>query len=91
MATATDKELKELKDEFSALKSELSKIGKTVSQLAKAATNEGHGRIRAAADQSRERARQTWGEFEKEIEERPMTSIAVALGIGFILGKLLSR
>lgn len=91
MATATDKELKELKDEFSALKSELSKISKTVSHLAKTATDEGHGRIRAAADQSREQARQTWGEFEKEIEERPMTSIAVALGIGLILGKLLGR
>lgn len=91
MATATDKELKELKDEFSALKSELSKISNTVSQLAKTATDEGRGRIRATAHQSREQARETWGAFEKEVEERPMTSIAVALSIGFILGRLLGR
>lgn len=91
MATATDREFQELKDEFSALRSELSEIGKTVSKLARTATDEGRDRIRAAADHSRDQARQTWGAFEKEIEERPMTSIAAALGIGFILGKLLDR
>lgn len=91
MATATDKELQELKDEFSELKSELSQIGKTVSQLARSATDEGRNRVRAAADQSREQARETWSAFEKEVEERPMTSIAIAIGIGFILGKLLDR
>lgn len=91
MANAIDKELQELKDEFSALKGELSEIGKTVSQLARSAGDEGRDRIRVAAEQSREQARQTWGAFEKEVEERPMTSLAVALGIGFILGKLLDR
>lgn len=91
MASATDKELQQLKDEFSALKNELSDMGKTLSQLAKSASNEGRDRIRAAADQSREQARQTWGAFEKEVEDRPMTSLAIALGIGFILGKLLDR
>ena len=91
MATATDKEFEELKKEFAALKGELSDIGITVSKLARTATGEGRDRVRAAADESREQARQTWGAFEKEVEERPMTSIAAALGIGFILGKLLDR
>lgn len=91
MATATDKELKELKDEFSALKGELSEMGKTVSKLARSATDEGRDRIRTAADQSREQARQSWSAFEKEVEAHPMTSMAAALGIGIILGKLLSR
>ncbi len=91
MATATEKELQELKKEFAALQGELSEIGKTVSQLARTATDEGRDRIRAAADQGREQARQTWSAFEKEVEERPMTSLAAALGIGFILGKLLDR
>jgi ElaB/YqjD/DUF883 family membrane-anchored ribosome-binding protein len=91
MATATDKEVQELKDEIAALKKELSNIGNTVSSLAHTATDEGKERVRAAAEHSRDRARQTWGAFEKEVEERPMTSIAAALGIGFILGKLLDR
>lgn len=91
MATAMDKELKELKDEFSALKGEFSDMSKTVSRLAQSATDEGRDRVRAAADQSREYARESWGAFEKEVEARPMTSIAAALGLGIILGKLLSR
>lgn len=91
MATNADKELQELRDEFAELKKELSGIGKTVSQLAHSVTDEGRDRLRAAADRSRDQVRETWGAFEHEIEERPMTSIAVALGIGFILGKLLDR
>ncbi len=91
MATATEKELQELKKEFSALKGELSEMGNTLSQLTKAATDEGRDRVRAAADQSREQARQTWSAFEKEVEAHPMTSVAAALGIGLILGKLLGR
>ncbi len=91
MVTNADKELQELRDEFAELKKELSGIGKTVSQLAHSVTDEGRDRLRAAADHSRDQVRQTWGAFEHEIEERPMTSIAVALGIGFILGKLLDR
>jgi len=91
MATATDKEVQELRDEIAALREELSNIGNTVSNIAHSATDEGRERVRAAAEHSREQARQTWGAFEREVEERPMTSIAAALGIGFILGKLLDR
>lgn len=91
MAANTEKELQELRDEFKQLKDELSGIGSTVRQLAHSASDEGRDRLRSAADQTRQQARETWSSFEQEIEERPMTSIAVALGIGFILGKLLDR
>ncbi len=91
MATATDKELEELKKEFASLKGELSEIGNIVSRIAHTATDEGKERIQAAADRTRDSAREKWGAFEKEVEERPMTSLAMALGIGFVLGKLLDR
>lgn len=91
MATATEKELDELKKEFATLKGELSEIGGIVSRIAESATDEGRERIQAAADRTRDTAREKWGSFEKEVEERPMTSLAMALGIGFILGKLLDR
>lgn len=91
MATATEKELQELKAEFATLKDELANIGETVGRIAHSARDEGEQRIRSAASRSREQAKETLGAFEKEIEERPMTSIATALGIGFILGKLLDR
>lgn len=92
MATTTsEKELEELKKELTNLRKDMSEIGKTVSKFARSATEEGRERVRSAADQSREQARETWGAFEKEVSDRPMTSLAAAMGIGFILGKLLSR
>jgi ElaB/YqjD/DUF883 family membrane-anchored ribosome-binding protein len=91
MATSTDKELQQLKAEFSTLKDELASIGETVGRIASSATEEGQQRVRSAADRTRQQARQSWSAFEHEVEERPMTSIAAALGIGFILGRLLDR
>ncbi|NKI34440.1 DUF883 family protein [Wenzhouxiangella sp. XN79A] len=91
MASATEKELQELKAEFATLKDELASIGETVGRIAHSASDEGRQRVRSAANRSREQARETWGAFEKEVEDRPMTSIAAALGIGFMLGKLLDR
>ena len=91
MATATEKDLKELKDEYASLKSDLSKMNETLSKLAHDSADEGRARIRSAAKQSQDQARETWGTIESEIEQRPVTSLAVALGVGFVLGKLLSR
>lgn len=91
MADATEKDVQELKAEIEALKEELSNIGESVGKIARSATDEGRERIRVAANQTRSQARETIGSFEKEIEERPLTSIAMALGIGFVLGKLLDH
>ncbi len=91
MSTATDKDLKELKSEYASLKSDIAEMSETISNLASDGMAEGRKRIRSAAKQSRERARETVSAFEHEIEERPITSLAVALGVGFVLGKLLSR
>lgn len=91
MATATEKDLKELKDEYASLKSDLAKMSDTLSKLAQDSTNEGRARIRSAARHSRDQAKETWGTLENEIEQRPVTTLAVALGLGFVLGKLLSR
>lgn len=102
MTTATDKELKELREEFASLKSDVSEIGNSISKLAKDTASQGSHKIRDAAEEGRERlsnaahrsgqqVRRGWDSFESEIEDRPMTSLAVALGLGFILGKLLDR
>jgi ElaB/YqjD/DUF883 family membrane-anchored ribosome-binding protein len=91
MATTTDKELQQLKAEFANLREELSTIGETVGRIASSASEEGQQRVRSAADRTRQKAKAQWSAFEHEVEERPMTSIAAALGIGFILGRLLDR
>jgi len=91
MSTATEKEMKELRAELAALKEDLANIGETVGRIAGTATDEGRQRIRSAAQSSKQQARDTISSLEHEIEERPMTSVAAAMGIGFILGRLLDR
>ncbi|MEE4638902.1 MAG: hypothetical protein V2J42_09210 [Wenzhouxiangella sp.] len=102
MTTATDKELKELREEFASLKSDVSEIGQSISKMARDAASESGHKLRDAAEEGRERlssaarrsgqqVRRGWDSFESEIEDRPMTSLAVALGLGFILGRLLDR
>ncbi len=91
MATGTNKEIQELRDELKALKDELSKMGGTVANLARVAPREGKEHLSALARHSQERTRQAHEMLEEKIEHHPMSSVAVALGAGFILGKLLDR
>jgi ElaB/YqjD/DUF883 family membrane-anchored ribosome-binding protein len=91
MSTTTEKDLKELRSEYASLKSDLAEMSKTIANLANDGIDEGSKRVRSVARHSRDRARETLGAVENEIEERPITSVAVALGAGFVLGKLLSR
>ncbi len=91
MATATEKDLEELKSQYASLKSDLAEMSKSLSTLTRDGVAEGRKQVSEVADQAREQANETWGVLEKEIEERPITSLAVALGIGFVIGKLIAR
>lgn len=91
MATNVEKDVEELRSEFANLRSDVSKLTDTMKKLYGDTAAEGRTRARQAAERSRERARETVGTFEEEISERPLTSIAAAFGIGFIIGKLLDR
>jgi ElaB/YqjD/DUF883 family membrane-anchored ribosome-binding protein len=91
MATATEKDLEELKSQYASLKSDLAEMSKSLSTLTRDGVAEGRKQVSEVADQAREQASETWGVLEKEIEERPITSLAVALGIGFVIGKLIAR
>ncbi|TVS10354.1 MAG: DUF883 family protein [Wenzhouxiangella sp.] len=91
MTAATEKDIKELKQEYASLKSDLAEMSETLSSLARDGVAEGRERVRGAARQSRKQAEEAWDAMESEIEERPITSLAIALGIGFVLGKVLSR
>lgn len=91
MSTATEKDIKELRQEYASLKSDLSEMSETLSSLARDGVAEGRERVRGAAKRSGKKAREAWDVVEHEVEDRPITSLAVALGIGFALGKVLSR
>lgn len=90
MGTNTN-DIQELKAELASLRSDMADIGDTLTKLARSTANEGREKVKDAASYSKDQARQTLGAFQKEVEERPMTSLALALGIGFVLGKLMDR
>lgn len=76
---------------YAGLKSDLAEMSESISKLAHDGVDQGRKRIRGAARKSRKQARETLSAVEHEFEERPITSAAVALGIGLVLGKLLFR
>lgn len=91
MSTPMEKDLHELKSEYASLKSDIAAMSETISNLANDGMAAGRKRLNSAAKESRESARETVSAFEHEIEQRPITSLVIALGAGFVLGKLLSR
>lgn len=91
MTTNTDREFKELRKELDGLKSDMGDIAETLGKIARGSAEHGRERIKGAADYSRQQAREALGTVEKEVEERPLTSLAVALGIGFVLGRFIDR
>lgn len=86
-----DKDVESLKAEIAALKSDVSRLTETAKKTAGDTAARGRERARQAAEHSRDQAKETVGMVESEISERPITSIAAAFGIGFIIGKLLDR
>lgn len=81
----------ELKAEFASLREDISKITETLRRLSDEQVEDGRERTRRAANRTRERVNQAVGAVEGEIQHYPLTSLATAFGVGFIVGKLLDR
>lgn len=91
MTSNVEKDVEELKSEFSELKSDMAKLAETLKKLYGDSADHGRERVKAAAERSGEQAREAAGALEAEIGERPLASVAIAFGIGFVLGKLFDR
>jgi ElaB/YqjD/DUF883 family membrane-anchored ribosome-binding protein len=87
----SDNTSEELKAEFASLREDMSKITETLRRLSGEQIADGRERTRRAANQTRERVNQAVGTVEGEIQHHPLTSLATAFGVGFIVGKLLDR
>lgn len=81
----------ELKAEVARLKSDVSQLTDTVENLAGQKASRGRESAAQAAERSREHARDALGNLGHEISERPLTSMATAFSVGFIIGKLMER
>ena len=88
---ASENTSEELKAEFERLREDVAKITDTLQRLSGEQVTKGRKRTRQAADRTRERVTQAVHSVEGEIQHYPLTSLATAFGVGFIVGKLLDR
>lgn len=91
MATNASRDLDELRDEVSKLRSDITDIADTLTKLAGDVVTDGQHRFKQSSERTREKAKDAWSGIEHELEERPLTAVAAAFGLGFVLGKLLDR
>jgi ElaB/YqjD/DUF883 family membrane-anchored ribosome-binding protein len=81
----------DLKADLSNLQSDLSSVVETLKKLATQVGEQNVGRAQKATAAAKQQISDASATAEHAIVERPFASVAVAFGIGFLIGKLLDR
>jgi ElaB/YqjD/DUF883 family membrane-anchored ribosome-binding protein len=88
---ATQASNQELQEQLTALRKDFGDITQTLKTLTAEYAKEGQDRIKQGADEVQRQAQHTVDRTQQEIEAHPYSSMAVAFGIGMVIGKLLDR
>ncbi len=99
MSSKTAKALDEkVTEELDALRSEIDRLTTALDEartkFIEAAGEDAEGLLHAAgeaASDARDKAQEGWQELQVRIAEKPVQSTLIALGIGFILSRILMR
>ena len=83
-------DIRVLREQFEQMQKDLGALTGTLGRLADDAGDEARERLRGAAEEMRAEARQAQAAVSSEIEQRPFTSVLVALVVGLMLGALFS-
>lgn len=89
MAEKSESSVDELKEEFASLKADVSKIADTLGKLSGEQVSHGRERARDAAGRARTETRRAVDTVEEEIRQYPLTSLAAAFGLGYLVGRTL--
>lgn len=89
MATQTTNQ--ELQEQVSALRKDFGDITETLKALTSEYAKEGQEKVKNGAEEAKKQAQQTITRAQQEVEARPYTSMAVAFGVGMVIGKLMDR
>lgn len=89
MATQTTNQ--ELQEQVSALRKDFGDITETLKTLTSDYAKESQARVKNSAEQAQKHAQQSLTRAQQEVEARPYTSMAVAFGVGMVIGKILDR
>lgn len=94
-STEVDKELDQLKSDVATLREDMATLIDTMKaagmEQGREAYDRAYSRARQAGERVRERAGEAYGVVGREVEDRPLTSVLVAFGTGFVVGMLLDR
>lgn len=91
MAAQNSEEVQALKDDLQTLRQDFAKLTESLKKSVREDVSAGADTARASAAQFQDRAREATRGLEAEVAARPLTSVAAAFGVGFLLGKLLDR
>lgn len=95
-------ELEQLREDLAALRKDFSTLGKDFLSATKhgansatdAARAEAHRRLEQigdAWDDAKDRSSAAKHQVERRIEDHPLASVMIALGVGVVIGKLIDR
>lgn len=85
------KETDALRADLNTLRDDVSHLTDTLKHMASARGNEAYERLRQTADQTRTRVRDGANAAAQQVEERPLTSVLIAFGVGLLLGIVFDR
>lgn len=89
MATASNNQ--ELQEQLDALRKDFGDLTTTLKDMTTTYAKAGQDRVKDAADSAGRQAKESFNRAQDEVEAHPYTSMAVAFGVGLVLGKILDR
>lgn len=84
-------EIDSIKESVSQLRQDVMQVVESTVDAGKARANDAMSEVSSRLTDIKDRGNDQLGNIGKSIAERPLTSAAIAVGIGFILAKLLGH
>lgn len=88
MADSTAEDLKTLRAELATLRADLGRISETLKDVVKHGREEAVGKAHEAAEKLQDEIGRRTERLSKEIEQKPLTAVFTAFGLGVLLGML---
>lgn len=91
MADGTTDDLKTLRAEMANLRADLGKISDTLKSFARHGGEEAVGKVKETAEKLRAEIGDKTRRLTHEIEQKPLTAVFAAFGLGMVLGMIFHR
>ena len=90
-AIESETELDPLQADLKRLRDDVAALTQTIASLTSHRTAQGFGAAQETGEELKRWSEEGLAALEQKIVERPLSAVAVALGVGLLLGKLTDR